>query len=540
MSGVLENVVENWLTNASERGYQASFAALLASEGHRIVYYSRHGGLEHGKDIVTQCPSGRYHAYQLKVGDISVAAWRAMVGEVQEASNLPMSYPGEPKVIPDTATLVTTGNISDNAREKIRLVGESLAASGCAPLETIEKAELTRRLTNAFETFLPGSLADVVELLRLYIEDEKSLVACGEMAVFFERLVVQRTCTNRVDTKRLLSSLLVVGEFLASRPREFDNHVAVIQVWTLATVACHMVMEKADLKQAEIDSALGICKAAIEEASESFVQQCIASDSMLTDSSFGDVALVGVRRLYTMSYLAGVANSRYIDGVEDAPVVSILVDGIRSSELPGAWGEGAWNFYLNIACAMHRHSESRGDAVRCVENWVKYLMGFGESGPPDPYHTLEDEFERLLGRMRDDVVFQSGRSTYTLRPAVDFLGRVGRRAIVARQWKQISQKQFMEVIPDNAFEAMRYRIRHGVHRKTFFPMRASWSDLQRAATRCRTDLFGSQAWIMPFYLLVFPHRVGPRLSRQFHWLTADQYYRSRWEQKLTFGKTTAQ
>ena len=278
MSGVLENVVENWLTNAHERGYQASFAALLASEGNRIVYYSRHGGLEHGKDIVTQCQDSRYHAYQLKVGNISVDAWRGIVEEVKEASNLPMSYPGVPQVTPDTATLVTTGTISDNAREKIRLVGETLVSSGFAPIETIEKAELTRRLTNAFETFLPESLADVVELLRLYIADDASVVACSEMAILFERLVMEGGSGTRVGSRRLISGLLVVGEFLASRYRVVGNHVAVIQVWSLTTVACHMVRERVDLKQAEIDSALGICKAAIEEASDLFVQECIASE----------------------------------------------------------------------------------------------------------------------------------------------------------------------------------------------------------------------------------------------------------------------
>jgi hypothetical protein len=48
MNGVIERVIENWLTNANERSYQLAFCQLLASEGESVVYVSPHGSLEQG------------------------------------------------------------------------------------------------------------------------------------------------------------------------------------------------------------------------------------------------------------------------------------------------------------------------------------------------------------------------------------------------------------------------------------------------------------------------------------------------------------
>jgi hypothetical protein len=53
MSGVIERVIENWLTNANERSYQIPFCQLLVAEGETVIYVSPHGPFEQGKDVVT-------------------------------------------------------------------------------------------------------------------------------------------------------------------------------------------------------------------------------------------------------------------------------------------------------------------------------------------------------------------------------------------------------------------------------------------------------------------------------------------------------
>jgi hypothetical protein len=63
---VIERLIENWLVNAGERGFETAFAQILASEEHTILQGPVHHPFEHGKDILTISPNGELHAYQLK------------------------------------------------------------------------------------------------------------------------------------------------------------------------------------------------------------------------------------------------------------------------------------------------------------------------------------------------------------------------------------------------------------------------------------------------------------------------------------------
>ena len=81
MSGFLERVIEDWLTNSDERSYQASFVSLLVRSGHRIKYVSKHSTLEFGKDIVSVSPDGELCAYQLKAGNVNLSVWRNVRGK---------------------------------------------------------------------------------------------------------------------------------------------------------------------------------------------------------------------------------------------------------------------------------------------------------------------------------------------------------------------------------------------------------------------------------------------------------------------------
>ena len=46
---MIENLVDAWLTEASERSYEAAFGQLLAIEGHRVIQGPMHHAHEHGE-----------------------------------------------------------------------------------------------------------------------------------------------------------------------------------------------------------------------------------------------------------------------------------------------------------------------------------------------------------------------------------------------------------------------------------------------------------------------------------------------------------
>lgn len=55
---MIERVVEDWLHNVNELGYEDAFAHALLSEGHTILHKQEHGSLELGKNLITQDKDG--------------------------------------------------------------------------------------------------------------------------------------------------------------------------------------------------------------------------------------------------------------------------------------------------------------------------------------------------------------------------------------------------------------------------------------------------------------------------------------------------
>ena len=89
MPGVIERVIENWLTSSNERSYQIPFCQLLAAGGDGDCL-SSHGPFEQGKDVVTFDKSGKLRGYQLKSGDFGLSEWRKYKGEINDLVELPI------------------------------------------------------------------------------------------------------------------------------------------------------------------------------------------------------------------------------------------------------------------------------------------------------------------------------------------------------------------------------------------------------------------------------------------------------------------
>ena len=115
-NGVLERLVENWLTRANEREYQFPFCQALVSKGYRVLHLSAHGPQEQGKDIIAIDRTGRPVGYQLKTGDLDTTAYRAIAGEVAELVELPIRYPGVRSDGRYRCVLVTNGSLTDPVR----------------------------------------------------------------------------------------------------------------------------------------------------------------------------------------------------------------------------------------------------------------------------------------------------------------------------------------------------------------------------------------------------------------------------------------
>jgi hypothetical protein len=143
---LIERIVENWLTSASERSFQIPFCQLLSAQGERLLYIATHGQFEKGKDVITVTPTGMLRAYQMKGGDIRLSQWRDMDKQVNNLVELPIQLPSVTSTEWHEPFLVTNGRIEDTVLDYINTANLGWLRRGFPhPLQTIEKSSLVRQ-----------------------------------------------------------------------------------------------------------------------------------------------------------------------------------------------------------------------------------------------------------------------------------------------------------------------------------------------------------------------------------------------------------
>src|SRR5262249_45292160 len=157
---LIERVVEDWLHNVNELGYEESFAHALIAEGHKIIHKQEHGSLELGKDLITQDSDGKYHCYQLKGGDIKQGEWQKIEGQIHSTVTSPIAHPNVPVSANFTPYLVTNGIISDPVRMDILLRNQVWQQLHGRALKLIIYPELLDKFLALQSSFLPTKPSD--------------------------------------------------------------------------------------------------------------------------------------------------------------------------------------------------------------------------------------------------------------------------------------------------------------------------------------------------------------------------------------------
>ncbi len=116
--GMLERLIENWLTKASEKSFQIPFCYILANEGYTILHLTRHCGMEFGKDIIALDPRGIPCGFQLKGtsgGKIKLKYWQTdLVGQIDQLLISPLTHPSIPIGSPHHKSFfVTNGELEE-------------------------------------------------------------------------------------------------------------------------------------------------------------------------------------------------------------------------------------------------------------------------------------------------------------------------------------------------------------------------------------------------------------------------------------------
>lgn len=532
---MIERVIADWLTNATERDYQKPFAQVLLAEGHEILYVSRHSQMEQGKDIITRTPSGELQAFQLKRGDIGTAEWRAIRGEVVDLQNLPIAVPLVDKHQSYGSFLVTNGEVTDPVRRAIDDENQVASARGLPEVGIIQADALVQRFVNVTGSFLPHDIPDMGRLLDLMRRNGQDFLDKPSLFDFLMHTFFRpgKKPKKGEALQAVASSAVVLGYLLAPYQRA-KNHYALFEAWTMLASTILWYGRATGLSRAVYEKTFSL---AVEEAGNSLralVGEVLERENYLEGDGMGDGG--HIYRIRASICLGAVACSVLSDCAAGAPVASgetsrrvldrALDDERRMLSVGDAMAPHVLITILFLETMARRDAAER-ILSRHIKEMSSTLSHSSDGGLPNPYLSHDRvalahqrQVSRIMGLAREfdeelDIDFaQFSAASWALEGFVQMAARRGMRGTLEECWRDISHLQYEEFRPPTDTDCLLYECDRGNTIAWFPTPTQSWQNLEEQSSVADVPDWAAEypAFLLMF-ALVFPHRCNARLVR---------------------------
>jgi hypothetical protein len=516
---VYERLLENWLTDVNELGYQFPFCEALVAEGYTILHVSRHGRGEHGKDVVARRSDGVLCTFQLKGGDIALPDWRKIRGEVEELVQLPVRVPGVSEDEPHIPHLVTNGELRGDAPESIQRYADDWVRRGYSRLEVWQYGRLSKLFLDAHGSFLPTGLKDFRKFVQLYTGDFSAPLPKTELAGLLEPITIATEGLSDTKMPRALASLALLAGYIIEQYARAGNNIAVVEGLTMTAAAILHAAERDSLDPEVYLPTLTLLYTDLVRSLNTFAAEALEGESWLVFSQgLADPHVYGARVTIVLGWLAKWALSQDPNAGRDEQhrLYGVALREFRARRMVG---EIDWPFLLALALWLDRQGRTV-DAEEVVLGHIRFVLagnrGQDARGVPSPYWSHEQVLRLLNGMLAPYETENFAGHSYTIASALDVLVRRLRRQAVRVLWPDTTHLSLCDFKPDRKCDYFLWECSLGSLRTGQPERTASWSTWRSmTASVDRNEvpnvLLQHPEWLLPF-LLTYPHRANRTLS----------------------------
>ncbi len=527
---MIERLIENWLVNTGERGYEIPFAQLLAAEGHRVIQGPVHHPFEHGKDILTFASDGQLHAYQLKGPDLSrLEEFEKIQGQLIALAGTAVSHPAvsTPRR-PDHVFLVTNAVLTPPVRDRIEKFNLGNLGNGWPVIEPIEREQLLTRFTAAHGKYLPQSLPEMRTLLELYYSDPHSAFPVRSFVAYLSGVLPFPPAEPSVpECRRAVASAALLTSYAASSWTRSENHLSIAQAWL---AACITLLRFAAVQQLDKKIWNSTYEIAFEAARVSLAalskEAAEAMDLVVPD--IVDGLIYGSRSLLVCGFLGAYLLSERTMGTFDESMTE-RVRAVLSRELKyiRLAGESDVPLFLLLGSALEQLGDIRA-AEAMVISLVRTISKSNQRHSPaalaDPYHDTEQVLLHAFGADSNLDGEQFDGRSYTLNVGIEWLARRLLRQHLASMWPDITRVQLYEFRPATPEQYLAAEDNGGELKMWFAGQPQSWSALLDASNTPDSGtlpkLLLAHCEMLPYLPLLLPHRLTAAISRAIDGLAA--------------------
>ncbi len=521
---MIENLVSAWLTDASERSYEAAFGQLLVIEGFNVIQGPMHHGHEHGKDIIAWDPTGALCVFQLKGGKgrLDTKGVEEVQDQLIAAAATAVTHPRlSMRQVPAEVYLVTNQVSTGPGQGRIRALSEGSEGRGLAPIKLVEFAELHSRFCLSQGRFFPTSPKGLNTFLSLFLADGQGPLPRPEFFKLLEEVLPVKGKRPRAsEAQRVVSAVGLMTAFALRPWMESENHAEVAIGWSCF---CSQVLRLAERLGLGESRWIGSYRLGLEEARR-HVQALVAEAFEAEDLLIPDPAeplLYSARALFVCGLASAMVLSERIETKAVSEHAGRVGDLIRRERGHlKVLGEVQASQILLISLALGQVGEfklSTGMLLSWIRSLAQANAPDAEAPLPDPYHSVEEILLAHLSFQPDalgEEDFDGG--AYTLHLAVRWATRRLWRQFLGSLWSRICRIQHHEFEPDKGIEYLAPVAKTGPLRSWLYPTPTSWADLRKQAEQREEDrlprILLKRPEFVPFFCLAMPHRFNSRIA----------------------------
>jgi hypothetical protein len=509
-----------------------AFCQVLAAEGETILYVSRHGPFEKGKDIITRDPAGEIRAYQLKAADIGLGEWRQIYGEIVNLVELAVELPGTPPIKDFAPYVVTNGELTDPVLENIRVANVSWQGRGFnKPLRVIQKPELVDRFRAAHGSYLPHQLSDFRSFLELVLR-EGSAPADKERAARLIEHVLPSEPEHRsaLDLGRAAASLVLLIAYITGPATLGSNHWSVFEYWVVAAAYILYLDEKSNNKaRPAFKISFDVCEMAADAALDGLAKECSERADLVQGFPLIDGHAYRARVTLLVGLLSARDLSLRIRGKPraDGEFVWAFLDAhLKQAQM---WGESAVPYLFLAALEAEQNCEPHVAEALAIQMVREVSAANGAAATGRGICNLYYSAEEAL-RVNYGLDFLNPEQfvgfTYTAASLIDFLARRWRRQALAAMWFGMTRMSLAVYVPASLPEWFRWKSSEGTLTTTLPGEPQSWEALRtqaeaEAISGVPRGLVERPAFAL-WFVIVYPHRFTPALA----WLIEKAVWKS--------------
>lgn len=527
---MIEKLLENWLDSASERSYQASFVQMLGGQSYRVLHSTRHCALEYGKDVIAIAPDGVPCAFQLKGKPSRRLGLNEFRSEIQpqlvQLMSQPIIFPGIPDGVPHRSYLVSNGYFEEEVH---RAVDDLNRGPYFSKVELIGRGQLLEWAKQLGASLWPSEMANVRELLEVFLHDGHDLLPLRRLAAMLEEILALRTedkPLKKAELQRAAPSAALLTGIATHHFAEAENHFAVASAWCLFAVSVISSFERSGLKlSGTAKEGLALAEDAIKDSLVALWNDAQAHPHLVEGNVLADHELYSWR--YTLlcglfSALLFFPGGTTEDGKRHIAISEWLE---QKHEHLNPWGEGAVPCFVAFLLYLRRADATiRPDCemAALLEVVVTANQQRSNHALPDPYYGFEDVGRYLYGLQasKESVNLQEetfAGSSSTAELLLHLVARTRLKAACQSNWPNFNRLGHKRFVPAARWQYCLLDCSEGIEETRQYPPEYKWDKLCEDAAVETCDYLpkelASRPHLLMFWVIIAPHRMTSDIGR---------------------------